>query len=145
MATSAAAGVGSLASKREIPTWYAGLRKPGFVPPNAVIPVVWTTIYALIATGSARAIDAMRGPDRRRFIAALGANLTVNAAWSWIFFRLHNLRLASVVSTILFFSSADLARRAGRADRRAGVTLAAYPAWSAFAAALSFGFWRKNP
>ena len=95
LATASTAVIGSIASKRGVQTWYPKLDKPGYVPPNGVFPVAWTTLYADIAVTSASAIDRMRddGDDarRRNYVAALGVNLVLNAGWSWLFFRLNKL------------------------------------------------------
>ncbi|MGZ4582825.1 MAG: TspO/MBR family protein, partial [Mycobacterium sp.] len=92
-AVTAAAGAGSVASAKRVPLWYARLRKPPYQPPNTAFPVVWTTLYADIATTSAVAIDRLRAAGRheeaRRYAAALSANLVLNAGWSWLFFRYH--------------------------------------------------------
>ena len=39
----------SLITQPNIPTWYAGLAKPGFTPPNWAFPAAWTLLYALMA------------------------------------------------------------------------------------------------
>ena len=44
-----AAALGSLMTMPSIPTWYAGLEKPFFSPPNWVFAPVWTVLYALMA------------------------------------------------------------------------------------------------
>ena len=46
---------------------------------------------------------------------------------------------------MLTVSSADLARRVGAADRRAGLALTPYPVWCAFATALTVAIARRNP
>jgi translocator protein len=148
VAVAAAAGAGSIASAKGIPAWYARLRKPPYQPPNAAFPVAWTTLYGDIATTSAVTIDRFRAtgqPDKaRRYAAALSVNLLLNAAWSWLFFRFHKLGASAVGAAVLTASSADLARRAAQADRRAGLALSLYPLWCAFATVLATHVWRLN-
>ena len=83
LAVAAAAGTGSIASPKRVPAWYSRLRKPPYQPPGAAFPVVWTTLYGDIAASSAVAIDRLRAAGRddkaRRFAAALGVNLLLNA------------------------------------------------------------------
>jgi translocator protein len=148
LAVSAAAGVGSVASRASVDTWYSRLRKPGYVPPNAVFPVAWASLYTDIAATSAVAISRLRATGRhdeaRNYVAALGANLILNAGWSWVFFKYHKLGASTVGAAVLAASSADLARRAALADPRAGAALLPYSLWSAFATAMSGHIWVLN-
>jgi translocator protein len=148
LAVSATAGVGSVASKPRVTQWYSRLRKPGYVPPNGVFPVAWTTLYADIAVSSATAIDRLRGAGRheeaQKYIVALAANLILNTGWTWVFFKYHRLGVSAVGAVVLAASSADLARRTAAADRRAGAALLPYPLWCAFATAMSGHIWVLN-
>jgi tryptophan-rich sensory protein len=148
LGTAAAAVVGSVASRKGIETWYPTLRKPRYVPPNAVFPVAWTTLYADIALTSAATIEKLRaaGDDdkARAYAGALGANLILNAGWSWLFFKAHKLGPSAVVAGALAVSSADLARRAAAADPKFGAALAPYPLWCSFATLMSTDIWRLN-
>ncbi len=148
LATAAAAVAGSVASRQGVETWYPTLRKPRYVPPNAAFPIAWTTLYTDVAVTSAATIDRFRadGQDAkaRAYIAALGANLVLNASWSWLFFKLHKLGPSVAVAGALTFSSADLARRAADADLKAGAALVPYPLWCSFATLLSTDIWRLN-
>ena len=148
LATATAAAIGSAASGRGVRGWYTTIRKPRYVPPNAVFPIAWTTIYADVAVTSAAAINRFRADARedkaRAYTAALGANLVLNAGWSWVFFAKHKLGPAAVAAAALLVSSADLARRAGDADPKLGVALAPYPLWCGFATAMSIDIWWLN-
>lgn len=148
LAVAAAAGAGSVASRTQVPAWYARLRKPSYVPPPGVFPVAWTCLYTDIAATSAAAIDRLRATGRhdeaRRYSTALGINLVLNAGWSWLFFRYHKLGASAVAAAALTASSADLARRTAEADPRAGLALLPYPMWCAFATAMSSHIWRLN-
>ncbi len=133
LAVGATAGIGSVASQPRITRWYSRLKKPSYVPPNAVFPVAWTTLYADIAVTSATAIDRLRAAGRhneaRNYIVALAANLILNAGWSWLFFKYQKLGASAVGAAVLAASSADLARRTAAADPRAGAALVPYPLW----------------
>jgi translocator protein len=148
LAVSAAAGIGSVASRASVDSWYSRLRKPAYVPPNVVFPVAWTSLYTDIAATSAAAIDRLRATGRhdeaRDYAVALGVNLLLNAGWSWLFFKYHKLGASTVGAAVLTASSADLARRAAMADPRAGAALLPYPLWSAFATAMSSHIWVLN-
>ena len=50
--TFAAAGIGSLATTPNIPTWYAALAKPSWNPPNWIFGPVWTTLYISMAVAA---------------------------------------------------------------------------------------------
>ncbi|OBH95098.1 TspO/MBR family protein [Mycobacterium sp. E2733] len=148
LAVAVAGGSGSIASAKAVSAWYARLRKPPYQPPNAAFPVAWTTLYGDIAVTSAVAIDRFRAAGQydkaRRYAAALGLNLVLNAAWSWLFFRFHKLGASAVGAAALTASSADLARRTAQADPRAGLALSAYPLWCSFATVLATHVWRLN-
>jgi tryptophan-rich sensory protein len=83
--------------------------------------------------------------ERRDLIAALAINLALNTGWSWLFFRGHRPWLAAAECAMLTASSADLVRRVGAADKRAGWALAPYPVWCGFATALTAAIARRNP
>lgn len=148
LATTAAAVTGSVASRSSVDGWYRTIRKPRYVPPNVVFPVAWTSLYADIATTSAAVIDRLhddkRDDEARSYAVALGANLVLNAAWSWLFFANHKLGASAVGAGLLAASSADLARRAAGVDPKLGVALAPYPLWCAFATVMSTHIWRLN-
>lgn len=148
LATAAAAVAGSVASNQGVRGWYSTIRKPGYVPPDAVFPIAWTALYADIAATSAAVIDRFRADGEkakaRGYVAALGVNLALNAGWSWVFFGKRRLGPATVAAGALAISSADLARRAADADAKFGAALAPYPLWCTFATVMSGDIWRLN-
>ena len=148
VAVGATSGLGTIASRTAVNRWYSKLRRPGYVPPNGVFPVAWTSLYIDIAVTSATAIDRLRAAGRRdearNYVIALVANLILNAGWSWLFFKYHRLGASAVGAAVLAASSADLTRRTAAADPRAGAALSPYPLWCAFATAMSVHIWVLN-
>lgn len=129
--------------------WYRRLDKPSWQPPPVAFPLVWSSLYALIAVAGTSAIADLEEadePGRARGVRiALAGNLALNAAWSGLFFRARNLPLATAGAAALAASSADLARRAGAAGPGKAVALGVYAAWCAFATVLSGEIARRNP
>ncbi len=129
--------------------YYRTLVKPSWQPPPPVYGIVWTPLYADIALTSGHAIAVLseqgRKAERRNLIAALAVNLGLNAGWSWLFFRNHRPWLAATECAVLTVSSADLVRRVGAVERRAGIALVPYPLWCGFATALTVAIARRNP
>ena len=128
--------------------WYRALRKPPWQPPPPAYGLVWTPLYADLAVTSARTLDGLeaagREPERASFRVALAANLVLNAGWNVLFFRARRPWLAAAECAVLTASSADLVRRAAAVDRRTAAALAPYPAWCAFATALTVAIARRN-
>lgn len=125
--------------------WYRSLDKPRWQPPAWLFGPAWTTLYALIALGTARALDGAEDPAERQSLQrALGANLALNAGWNWLFFRARRPDLALVEVLLMEASTLDLARRAARSDRLGGQLLWPYAAWVAFATALNAAIARRN-
>ena len=124
--------------------WYRALRKPPWQPPPPAYGLVWTPLYADLAVVSARTLDGLEGAQRAAFTRALAANLVLNAGWNVLFFRARRPWLAAAECAVLTISSADLVRRAAAVDRPGAAALAPYPAWCAFATALTAAIARRN-
>ena len=84
--------LGQIATYRNLSPWYAGLIKPSFDPPNWVFAPVWTTLYVLMAFALWRVLR-LSGPSDRTPPTRdwpIFPLLTLNAAWSWMFFWAHS-------------------------------------------------------
>jgi benzodiazapine receptor len=140
-----AAALGSLATLPNIPTWYAGLAKPWFTPPNGVFSPVWTILYALMAYSVWRILTLPdRAPGRHGALAAFFVQLALNAAWSWAFFGLHSPLAGLVVIAVLLAMILVTVRRFWSLDRLAAALLVPYAVWVAFATVLNAAIWHLN-
>ncbi len=125
--------------------WYRNLEKPSFTPPDKVFPVVWTTLYALIAFSGWRVWSAAPSRQRNLALRLWLSQLATNAKWSQLFFGRHRptLALADIValeSTILSYINA-----ARKVDSVAAGAFVPYAAWVAFAGILNAEIARLNP
>ncbi|MEU8105345.1 TspO/MBR family protein [Nonomuraea muscovyensis] len=85
------------------------------------------------------------GVGRAGLAWAFAVNLALNTAWTPLFFAARSPRLAMLDILALNASNLVLLRRFLRADRRAGLALVPYVAWTAFATALNGAIVARNP
>ncbi len=143
---SEAAGIiGSVFTSPSIPTWYAGIIKPTFSPPNWVFGPVWTTLFALM--GIASYIVWKRGFERRDVRIALGMfalQLILNVTWSLIFFGLQNPALAFLEIIALWLAIALTIVSFYRINKNAAYLLITYVLWVSFDMFLNYTIWSLN-
>jgi benzodiazapine receptor len=142
----AAGGIGSLATTKAIPTWYQGLKKPAFNPPNWLFGPAWTVLYLLMAVAAFLIWkQGLNAPGIKLALLVFLVQLALNALWSILFFGLRSplagfvdivvLWLAILATIILFF----------RVLPAAGILLLPYIGWVTFAAVLNAAVLRLNP
>jgi benzodiazapine receptor len=125
------ATLGSLYTQQSVGTsWYSEI-KPSFAPPSWVFPIVWTTLYLLLAVAFAQSIVG----DPALLTILHVANLALNVIWCRTFFGERNPERAFGI----------LVGNLGVAVGIAGLTQVAlvrflmipYIAWLVFATALN--------
>lgn len=124
--------------------WYRSLRKPSWQPPPAAFGLVWTPLYGLIGVAAARVLSRTDGAARTSFASLFGADLVLNAGWTWLFFKARRPQAALAELGALQAANLALAARAWREDRTAGIALLPYAAWSGFALALNASIAARN-
>lgn len=135
----------SLVTQPNIPTWYAGLAKPGFTPPNWAFPVAWTLLYTLMAYALWRILSLPKGaPGRAGAITAFFMQLALNGLWSFAFFGAQSPLAGLVVIAALIVAIIVTIITFGRLDRMAALLLVPYLAWVAYASVLNGAVWRLN-
>lgn len=143
-ATFAASFVGSAVTRPNL-DWYATLVKPSFTPPSSVFPIVWITLFVMMAIA---AWLVWRAPgdegDRRTALVWLAIQLVINVLWSFAFFGMHSpifglgvimALIIAIVMTIVYFD---------KLSRVAALMLVPYVLWVGFAAGLNFAIWLLN-
>lgn len=137
--------VGSAVTSPNLASWYAGLQKPWFNPPNWAFPIAWTLLFALMAWSVFRMLQTPQDtPGRSGALAAYWAQLGVNALWSIAFFAARSPLLGMIV--IIPFLGLILLTiwRFNAIDRLAARLLWPYAAWVSFATILNGALWWLN-
>lgn len=139
-----AATFGAGATGAMFPTgeWYKQLAKPSWTPPNWVFPVMWTSIYLLIAFAGAR-VATMEG--NAYAMAFWAAQIAFNALWTPIFFGLRRLWGALPVMGMLWVSVLGATITHWQLDLWAGLAFLPYMIWVTIAGFLNLSVARLNP
>jgi len=134
--------LGGWATASSVGTWYQGLAKPAFNPPDWVFAPVWGALYLMIAVAGWRAWR--RGGVARPALLVYAVQLALNLSWSFVFFGVRLIGPALLVIAALLVAILVNAALFWRLDRPAGALLLPYAAWVAFAAVLNMALWRLN-
>ena len=128
-------------ARGETKKWYRKLNQPPFNPPREVFPVVWTTLYSMMALAAYR-LWKRRGD---RALELWWAQLALNAAWSPIFFGAKKPTLAMVDLVALLGVLLAHMDRARKVDGKAAALMIPYLIWTIFAGAINAEIIRRNP
>lgn len=137
----AAAGMGSALTNLSVETWYAGLRKPSFNPPNWIFGPVWTALYLMMAV-AAWLVWRRAGWDTS--LTLFFAQLALNVVWSGLFFGMRSPGAAFAEIVLLWFAILLTTVGFAAVSSAAAALMLPYLAWVAFAAVLNFSIWRLN-
>lgn len=140
----AISAIGAWVTAGSVGTWYRTLQKPVFNPPDWVFAPVWTLLYIMIALAGWRVWQSRGFAGARSAMAAYGAQLALNLAWSFLFFGSRLIGVAFAEIVLLLVAIGVNAALFWRTDRLAGWLLVPYAAWVAFACVLNFALWRLN-
>ena len=140
----AVSALGGLATASTVGTWYQGLEKPFFNPPNWIFAPVWTVLYVLMAIAGWRVWRVSNGEARETALSMFALQLALNLIWSFLFFGLQRIDLALVDIILLLLAIAAMIALFFPIDRLAARLLVPYFVWVAFAAALNASLWLLN-
>lgn len=137
----AAAAMGGLFMPDE---WYASLKKPSWNPPGWIFGPVWTGLYSTMAVAAWLVWKRGGFAAQRRALTLFLVQLALNAAWTPLFFGLHQPGLAFAEIVLLGLAIAATLSAFRGVSRAAAWLLAPYLAWVSFAAVLNWSLWRLN-
>jgi tryptophan-rich sensory protein len=136
----AAAGFGAQFPAGE---YYAMINKPDWAPPPWVFGPVWTLLYVMMAVAMWKVW--MTGQQAR--LGALAwwlLQLTLNAAWSWLFFGLTRTGWAMAEMALLIGIVVLCIKAFSLVSKPAAWLMVPYLLWLGVAFALNFSVWSMN-
>lgn len=140
----AVSGVGGAITATSVDTWYQALEKPPFNPPDWLFAPVWTALYILMGIAAWRVWRLRSFEATPKALAVFAVQLSLNLAWSFLFFGLQRIDLALVEIVILLFAIITNTIMFWRVERLAGLLFVPYTAWVTYATILNASLWLLN-
>lgn len=136
-------GIGHL-NMNSVREWYATLQRPSFAPPNWVFPVVWSTLYAMIAMAGWFIWRMPESKERKQLLGLFCTYMLLSWGWSFVFFTAKSLFGGFVWILLYDVIALVLIAKAWRAQRVVAWLMLPALFWTLFAAALNFAYWQLN-
>ncbi len=137
--------IGSIFTSSSVETWYQTLEKPLMTPPGWVFAPVWSLLYTLMGIAAYlvwRHTTLL--PRVRLALTLFGAQLILNALWSFIFFGLQLTYLAFFELLLLWLVMVATTYHFWKISKPAAILMMPYHAWVLFASYLNYGIWLLN-
>ncbi len=122
-------------------SWYAGLAKPSWTPPNWLFGPVWSVLYLMIAVAGWLVWESKAAPTARWL---WGVQLVLNGMWSPVMFGSHNIAMALAIIVLMWLTIAAFVATTWRPVRAAALLFVPYLLWVGYATTLNFALWRLN-
>ena len=136
--------LGGWITQTSVNDWYQTLKKPHLTPPDWLFAPTWITLYVMMAVAAWRVWTRATSHARRKAMSAFAIQLTLNLAWSVLFFgakspgmaaiEIFALWIAIIISLIIFW----------HIDRLAGWLMCPYLLWVTFASYLNVSIFVLN-
>jgi len=135
--------IGSYFTIPSIKTWYVGLNKPAFNPPNWIFSPVWLTLYTLI--GISFYLFHQKDKFRTKIIYFLySLHLLLSCAWSILFFGVHRIDLALLDLFLMIVTLIVLMKYFYKLNKISFYLLIPYLCWIVFAFLLNYNIFILN-
>ena len=128
-------GIGALFTTPKIGSWYAGLNKPFYSPPNWVFGPVWTLLFLLMGVSLYLVWNKKKSLSNKVF-NTFWLQLGLNLLWSILFFGLQSPGLGLIEILFLWWAIKKMTK-----DFPLQVP---YLLWVSVASLLNVGIWWLN-
>jgi len=137
--------LGGMITINSVRTWYPGIQKPSFNPPNWLFGPVWSTLFIIIGISAylvwIRRDSIVHFP---RTVAVYFIQLILNLAWSFLFFYNHLIGAALIEIIALLVVIAINGIMFYKINRIAGLLFIPYFLWVSFATFLTYNIFILN-
>ena len=136
-------GLSGFVTKGSVDSWYVNLNRSPLTPPNYVFGIVWSILYAMIATSGWliwQTKNKVCALEKSLFIF----QLVLNLSWTPLFFYLQQTGLALLLISTLIVCVGYLIKRLLLLSKWSAFLLIPYLMWLLLACQLNYYIWMYN-
>lgn len=122
---------------------FKSVPKSPLTPPDKVFPIAWTILYLIMAIGASR-VSLANKPNKDTAISLYYVQLSMNFAWSIIFFNYQNYGFALIWILLLLLVIIWMSVEFSHSDKTAGKLQLPYILWVSFASYLTYCVYMLN-
>lgn len=124
--------------------WYKQLNKPLLTPPDWVFAPVWSILYFMMFLSLFFLLKSGNLSQKLIPISLFGIQLLLNLSWNPIFFEYHKIKLAFIISILLWVFILLCIISFYPHSKIASMLLIPYFIWSFFASYLTYSILKLN-
>lgn len=124
--------------------WYQSLNRPSWQPPDIVFGLIWPYNFIVLGVSSYRVIQERTPLASTLFLSFLALSVISALAWSYFFYRPHDLAMASFALGLAATFTVPLVIMTLQSNLILGVLMVPYQGWLITATALSVSYWKLN-
>jgi translocator protein len=133
-----------IATASGVKTWYIDIIKPVFNPPNYIFAPVWTVLYFLMGVSFYLILQVPKSVEKSKAIRLFFLQLTLNFAWSFLFFKFHLIGIACIEIILIWLAVLAMILQFYKVNRWAAKLQIPYLLWLSFATVLNASVWWLN-
>ena len=132
-----------LSNVGEISGWFSQVQKPSWNPPNWLFSPVWITLYVLMGIAAGLVWHSTHF-NKRKALTYFVIQFILNLAWSFIFFKMHEIGWAFAEIFVLLIMIVMTMAAFYKVRPLAAHLLIPYFLWVLFATCLNGTIWSLN-
>ncbi len=133
-----------IATASGVKTWYIDIIKPVFNPPNYIFAPVWTVLYFLMGVSFYLILQVPKSVEKSKAIRLFFLQLTLNFAWSFLFFKYHLIGIACIEIILIWLAVLAMILQFYKVNSWAAKLQIPYLLWLSFATVLNASIWWLN-
>ncbi|MCH9616947.1 MAG: Tryptophan-rich protein TspO [Chlamydiia bacterium] len=135
--------LGAYFTSTSLSTWYAGLVRPSWTPPNWLFGPVWSLLYVMMSV-SVWFVYLSKKKGKGLCYFLFGMQMFFNFLWTIVFFRMENSLLGLIDILLIDIFLLITIVSFYRVSKPAAWLLVPYLCWVIYASTLNFGIYLLN-
>ena len=124
--------------------WYQTLEKSELTPPEIAFPIVWTSLYILLAVAAWMVWGEFKQRGINKAFILFWIQMLLNWAWSFVFFEFQMIELGFYWICALNLTMVAYISVQWRTNKNAALLVAPTVLWASFAAYLNYSIMVMN-